>query len=187
MNAIFTTLWTTTHVASNQNHRARANDHSTMYWRDSKPIAHSASKYCTWRSRARPHCDLIGHVHIPDMSTTRYPRLNNNWGEPERAPHKRYSHARILYYILLYIIYYGTSVTRNYILSDLYGHKRETFYCAFSCLGHGPYIRRSDLANCKFTLVLVLIKQATVHVPRRRRESDRGRARYQLNSARTSY
>ena len=71
VNVIFTTLWTATHVASNQNHRARANDHSTMYWRDSKPIAHSASKYCTWRSRARPHCDLIGHVHIPDMSTTR--------------------------------------------------------------------------------------------------------------------
>ena len=47
------------------------------------------------------------------------------WGEPERAPHKRYSHARILY---------GTSVTRNYILSYLYGHKRKTFYCAFSCL-----------------------------------------------------
>ena len=23
-----------------------------------------------------------------------------NWGEPERAPHKRYSHAQILYYIL---------------------------------------------------------------------------------------
>ena len=60
-----------------------------------------------------------------------------------------------------YIIYYGTSVTRNYIPSDLYGHKREMFYCAFSCLGHGPYIRRSDLANCKFTLVLVLIKQAS--------------------------
>ena len=58
---------------------------------------------------------------------------------------------------------YGTSVTRNYIPSDLYGHKREIFYCAFSCLGHGPYTRRSDLANCKFTLVLVLIKQ----VPRR--------------------
>ena len=27
-----------------------------------------------------------------------------------------------------------------------YGHKREIFYCAFSCLGHGPYIRRSNLA-----------------------------------------
>ena len=34
----------------------------------------------------------------------------------------------------------------------LYRHKREIFYCAFSCLGHGPYIRRSNLANCKFTL-----------------------------------
>ena len=29
------------------------------------------SKHCTWRSHARPHCDLIGHVHIPDMSTMR--------------------------------------------------------------------------------------------------------------------
>ena len=36
----------------------------------------------------------------------------------------------------------------------LYGHKREIFYCAFSCLGHGPYIRRSNLAYCKFTLEL---------------------------------
>ena len=63
-------------------------------------------------------------------------------------------------YIIIIIIMYGTSVTRNYIPSDLYGHKREIFYCAFSCLGHGPYIRRSDLANCKFTLVLALIKQA---------------------------
>ena len=48
VNVIFTTLWTATQVASNQNHRARDNDHSTTYWRDSKPIAHSASKYCTW-------------------------------------------------------------------------------------------------------------------------------------------
>ena len=62
--------------------------------------------------------------------------------------------------IIIIIIMYGTSVTRNYIPSDLYGHKREIFYCAFSYLGHGPYIRRSDLANCKFTLVLALIKQA---------------------------
>ena len=69
------------------------------------------------------------------------------------------------FYIIYYYYYYGTSVTRNYIPSDLYGHKRETFYCAFSCLGHRPYTRRSDLANCKFTLMLVLIKQATV--PRR--------------------
>ena len=102
---------------------------------------------------------------------------------------------------------YGTSVTRNYIPSDLYGHEREIFYCAFSCLGHGPYIRRSDLANCKFTLVLALIKQAqcmqhwehdgslgtrllstgTVRVLRRtkrrlQKRRKRGRARYQLNS-----
>ena len=56
----------------------------------------------------------------------------------------------------------------------LYGHKREIFYCAFSCLGHGPYIRRSNLANCKFTLVLVvLIKQATVpQAQKEERESE---------------
>ena len=60
------------------------------------------------------------------------------------------------------IIMYGTSVTRNYIPSDLYGHKREIFYCAFSCLGHGPYIRRSDLANCKFTLVLALLSACNI-------------------------
>ena len=29
---------------------------------------------------------------------------NNNWGEPERAPHERYSYARILYYILLLLL-----------------------------------------------------------------------------------
>ena len=26
-----------------------------------------------------------------------------NWGEPERAPHKRYSCARIIYYVLWYV------------------------------------------------------------------------------------
>ena len=73
----------------------------------------------------------------------------------------------------------------------LYGHKREIFYCAFSCLGHGPYIRRSNLANCKFTL-----KLAIATVPRRtqvqkqaedsRGDSERDRACHQLNSASTS-
>ena len=53
----------------------------------------------------------------------------------------------------------------------LYGHKREIFYCAFSCLEHGPYIRRSNLANCKFILELV-IKLATV--PRRTEASTEG-------------
>ena len=64
VNVIFTMLWTVAQVGANQNQCARANDHSTTYWHDSKPIAHSASKYCmycTWRS----------HVHIPDTSTTR--------------------------------------------------------------------------------------------------------------------
>ena len=43
-------------------------------------------------------------------------------------------------------------------------------------LGHGPYISRSNLANCKFTLVLVLIKQATVpQAQKEERERDRAR------------
>ena len=58
MNVIFTTLWTATQVAVNQNHRTLTNDYITTYWCDSKPIAHRVSKYCTWRryrSCARPH------------------------------------------------------------------------------------------------------------------------------------
>ena len=34
----------------------------------------------------------------------------------------------------------------------LYEYKHEIFYCAFSCLGYGPYICCSNVANCKFTL-----------------------------------
>ena len=73
------------------------------------------------------------------------------WGEPERAPHKRYSCVRIVY-----ILFYGTctSVMPNICPAWLYGHKREIFYCAFSFLGHRPYVRCSNLANCRFTLVL---------------------------------
>ena len=84
-----------------------------------------------------------------------------NWGEPERAPHKRYSYicANCIY------IYYGTSVTRNICPAWLYGHKREIFYCAFSCPGYGPYIRCSNLVNCKFTLVPACIDQlATIGI-----------------------
>ena len=44
----------------------------------------------------------------------------------------------------------------------LYGHKREIFFCAFLCLGYGPYIRRSNLANCKFTLVPACINQLAI-------------------------
>ena len=29
----------------------------------------------------------------------------------------------------------------------LYGHKRKIFYYAFSCLGYGPYIRSTNVAN----------------------------------------
>ena len=85
-----------------------------------------------------------------DQRTVASPLLYN-WGEPERAPHKRYSCARIVY------IYIMVRRSREIIYPVmLYGHKREIFYCAFSCLGHGPYIRRSNLANCncKFTLEL---------------------------------
>ena len=50
------------------------------------------------------------------------------------------------------------------------------------CLGHGPYIRRSNLANCKFTLVPVLIKQATINVPQAQKE-EREKARQSSSSA----
>ena len=68
----------------------------------------------------------------------------------------------------------------------LYGHKREIFYCAFSYLGHG----HSNLANCKFTLVLVsyvaTVLRRTEVSRRLQRRRERDRARRQLNSARTS-
>ena len=70
-------------------------------------------------------------------------------------PHINGTAVRELYIILYYYYYYyyGTSVTRNICPVWLYGYKREIFYCAFSCLGYAPYIRRSNLVNCKFTLV----------------------------------
>ena len=53
----------------------------------------------------------------------------------------------------------GTAVRELYmvrpsreIISSM-EHKREILYCAFSCLGYGPYIRSSNLANFKFTPV----------------------------------
>ena len=37
-----------------------------------------------------------------------------NWGEPERAPHRRDIHARIVYiYVCMYVCMYGTTVTRG--------------------------------------------------------------------------
>ena len=35
------------------------------------------------------------------------------------------------------------------------GHKCKIFYYAFSFLGHGLYVRCSNLANCRFTLMLL--------------------------------
>ena len=95
----------------------------------------------------------------------------------------------------LYIyIYYGTSVTRNICPAWLYGHKRKIFYRAFSFLGYGPYIRCSNLANCKFILMPACIDQlASYHwhqaMPYRaglQRRRERDRARRQLNIVRTS-
>ena len=37
---------------------------------------------------------------------------NSNWGEPERAPHKRYIHARILY---MYRLYHEVEVSTRFI------------------------------------------------------------------------
>ena len=61
------------------------------------------------------------------------------------------------------IIYYGTSVIYP---AMLYGHKHKTFYCAFSCLGHGPYtvfIRILAVATITFNLagVRLLIEGAS--------------------------
>ena len=54
------------------------------------------------------------------------------WGEPERAPHKRYSYARILYYIfLLWYVRHAKLYPQH-----CYERKREIFHCAFSCLGY---------------------------------------------------
>ena len=72
--------------------------------------------YC---AGAEPTCArAYAQVLCDDLYLLLRGKRSLNWGEPERAPHKRYSYARILYYIL-YIIYfyYGTSVTRNYIPS----------------------------------------------------------------------
>ena len=106
-------------------------------------------------------------------------------------PHINGTAVRELYiYYYYYYYYYGTSVTRNICPVWLYGYKREIFYCAFSCLGYAPYIRRSNLVNCKFTLVPACSKAklgATVGIKlyraglQRRRERDR--ARRQLNRA----
>ena len=61
------------------------------------------------------------------------------------------------FYIIIIIIIIMVCRSREIISPAwLYEHKREIFYCAFSCLGYGPYISSSNLANCKFTLVLVL-------------------------------
>ena len=114
----------------------------------------SPGRLRTWTRNFGKRCTFTPCAKLVSRSQTRV-----HWGEPERAPHERYSYARIIYYIILYYYYYGTSVTRNYIPVMLYGHKREIFYCAFSCLGRGPYIPRSNLANCKFTLMLILSRR----------------------------
>ena len=55
----------------------------------------------------------------------------------------------------------------------LYGHERDIFYYAFSCLGHGPYVRCSiaNLANCRFTLVLLHCSKLLINVDQRQSSS----------------
>ena len=36
-----------------------------------------------------------------------------------------------------------------------HGSMDKIFYCTFSFLGHRPQVRCSNLANCRFTLVLL--------------------------------
>ena len=108
------------------------------------------------------------------------------WGEPERAPHKWYSCARILYYhILLWYVGHVKLYIPAMLSMDI-NAKYSIVHSHTIYLGHGPYISCSNLANCKFTLVLVLIKQATVPQAQKGGERERDRARRQLNSARTS-
>jgi hypothetical protein len=79
----------------------------------------------------------------------------NYWGKPEWAPHGWYGCARIVYVCMV-----RTSVTRNICPAWLYGYKREIFYCKRKnillhiLIIHTWATSRSNLANCKFTLVL---------------------------------
>ena len=78
--------------------------------------------------------------------------LHNNWGEPERAPHKRYSCARIVYYIILlwYVCHakYMPSMHGSMDISVKYSiaHSHDWAIPGICC---------SNLANYKFALVLL--------------------------------
>ena len=87
------------------------------------------------------------------------------FGASLSEPHINGTAVREFYIIIIIMVRRSRKIIYPVML---YGHKRETFYCAFSCLGHrdGPYIRHSNLANCKFTLMLVRIDQASYTVPR---------------------
>ena len=73
-----------------------------------------------------------------------------NWGEPERAPHKRYSCARIVYiYILSWYIRHAKFMTCMHGSMDInakysFAHSHDWAYADIRC---------SNLANCKFALV----------------------------------
>ena len=77
-------------------------------------------------------------------------------------------------------MYGSTSIMRNIYPEWLYGHKCEIFYCAFSFLGRGLYVRCSNLANYRFTLVPLLQDSK----PEKRKAAKEDRTHHQLQSAR---
>ena len=67
---------------------------------------------------------------------------SHDWGEPERAPHKRYSNARNIWYMYICIYVYMYICIYVYMYIYMYG-TTVTF----------RIYEYSNLANCKFTLM----------------------------------
>ena len=69
-----------------------------------------------------------------------------NWGEPERAPHKRYSNARNIWYIYIciYVYMYICMYVYMYICIYVYMYGTTITFRIYAY---------SNLANCKFTLM----------------------------------
>ena len=80
---------------------------------------------------------------------------NYCWGEPERAPHKRYSYAQIVY-IYIYILSWYIGHTKYMPSMALYMYISAKYSIVHSHVwATDCIIRRSNLTNFKFTLVLI--------------------------------
>ena len=75
------------------------------------------------------------------------------WGKPEQVPHTRYSCARNLYYTLLWYIGHAKLYIQQCSM-DI--NAKHSIVHSHAC-GHRPYIHSSNLANCKFTLMLLVL------------------------------